>query len=198
MLLQELMNMHDEEIAAGSKVVSKSPGSKGLKGTVLKMNGDNVLVDFGDKQLSVPLNHLRLDELLNSDVKYDVIKDSANKFQTIAKIGDRFITFSAYNDGDQGWDVAFYESKDHHSPHTYGKTGSGDELKVFSMVMASFKEFLDRYHPDVITFTADKDGESDTRAKLYSRIASKYLKGFTGEKFEHGKTTHFRYTKDEE
>lgn len=140
---------------------------------------------------------MKLNELMDSKVPYDVIKDNATKFQTVAKIGDRFITFTAFNDGDQGWDVAFYESKDHHSPQTYAKTGSGDELKVFSMVMASFKEFMDRYHPTMITFSADKDDGSDTRAKLYRRMVDRYLKGWKREEIEHGKTTHFTYIKEE-
>ncbi len=137
-------------------------------------------------------------ELLNSRVAYDVIKDTATRFQTIAKIGDRFITFTAFNDGDQGWDVSFYETKDHRSKMAYGMTGSGDELKVFSMVKASFGEFLERYAPQRITFTADKENDDDTRANLYRRIAHKYLKGWTHSEFDHGNTTHFAYTKDEE
>jgi hypothetical protein len=65
-------------------------------------------------------------------------------------------------------------------------------------VIASFKEFLDRYHPEVVMFTADKDGESNTRAKLYARMAAKYLSGWSEQKTEHGKTTHFMYTKETE
>ena len=145
-----------------------------------------------------------IQELMDSKVQYDVIKDNASIFKTRAKIGDRFIEFSATElgaDGNGGveWDVAFYETKDRNSRLTFARTGSGDELKVFSMVIASFKEFMDRYHPTAISFSADKDGESDTRAKLYARMASKYLKGWKADKIEQGSsnTTQFRYTKEE-
>lgn len=137
-----------------------------------------------------------IQELLNSKVAYDVIKDNATTFRTVAKIGDRLITFTAFKEDENEWDIAFYESEDIHSAVTYRKTGSGDELKVFSMVIASFKEFMDRYSPEIITFTADKDGESDTRAKLYARMAAKYLKGWKADSTDHGNTTHFRYTKE--
>jgi hypothetical protein len=143
---------------------------------------------------------MKLDELLNSKVPYDVVKEGAGLFKTQAKIGERFITFSASlaEDEENAWDVAFYESKDFWTPYTAARTGSGDELKVFSMVIASFKEFLDRYHPEVISFTADKEGDSDVRAKLYSRMAAKYLNGWIGREVKHGNTTHFTYVKDQE
>jgi hypothetical protein len=139
-----------------------------------------------------------IQELLNSKVDYEVTKQNASTFKTLAQIGDRWITFIATKEDEDVWDLAFYESENWNAPLTSAKTGSGDELKVFSMVMASIKEFLDRYSPNTVIFTADKDDGSETRAKLYGRIASKYLKGFTGEKFDHGKTTHFTYTKDEQ
>lgn len=142
-----------------------------------------------------------LQELLNSDVKYDVTIDNAKSFATRAEIGGRTIQFLAMNDGEQGWTIDFAEVEVKNGKdvsHKYGKTNSGNELQVFSMIMASLKEFQDRYHPSIITFTADKDGDSDTRAKLYRRLANKYFKGWKREEFNHGNTTHFTYTKDEE
>jgi len=142
-----------------------------------------------------------LSEILNSRVKYTVTKETAKIFATRAEIGGRDIQFLAVNDGDQGWSIDFAEvdikdGKD--LGHKYGRTQSGSELQVFSMIIDSLKEFESRYHPTMITFTADKDGDSDTRAKLYRRLADKYFKGWKREEFDHGNTTHFTYTKEEE
>lgn len=140
-----------------------------------------------------------LQELLNSKVKYTVTKETAKVFSTQAEIGGRMIHFEAINDGEQGWMIDFAEvvTKNDRVGHNFGRTGSGSELQVFSMIVDSLKEFQARYHPTLITFTADKDGDSDTRAKLYRRLADKYFKGWTRSEFDHGNTTHFTYEKDD-
>ena len=140
-----------------------------------------------------------LQELLNSKIKYIVTKETAKVFSTQAEIGGRTIHFEAINDGEQGWMIDFAEvvTKNNRVGHNFGRTGSGSELQVFSMIVDSMKEFEARYNPTMITFTADKDGDSDTRAKLYRRLADKYFKGWKREEFNHGNTTHFTYTKEE-
>jgi len=141
-----------------------------------------------------------LQEILNSKVKYTVTKETAKTFATQAEVGGRIIQFTAYNDGEQGWSIDFAEvvTKSNRTGPVFGRTGSGSELQVFSMIVDSLKELEARYHPTMITFTADKDGDSDTRAKLYRRLADKYFKGWKREEFNHGNTTHFTYTKDEQ
>lgn len=139
-----------------------------------------------------------LQELLDSKVKYTVTKETAKIFTTQAEIGGRVIHFEALNDGEQGWVIDFAEvvTKNDRTGHHFGRTGSGSELQVFSMIVDSLKEFVARYHPTLVTFTADKDGESDTRAKLYRRLADKYFKGWKRSEFVHGNTTHFTYEKE--
>jgi hypothetical protein len=136
-----------------------------------------------------------LQEILNSKIKYTVVKETANTFVTQAEIGGRLIRFTA-DEMYERWNVEFAEVTTRHK-HNWGRTGSGSELQVFSMVVDSMKEFMSRYHPTVICFSASKDDGSDARVSLYRRLASKYLKGWTREEFDHGDSTEFTYTKDE-
>lgn len=142
---------------------------------------------------------MKLQEILDSKVPYEVVTSTARTFRAKAKIGGRYITFEADDNMNGGWDIQFSETDgDEGSSPAFGKTGRGNELAVFSMVSAAFKEFLDRYHPPAITFTADKDDKgSDTRAKLYRKLLDKYLKGWTRDEIEYRKSTHFTYTKED-
>jgi hypothetical protein len=118
---------------------------------------------------------MKLQELLDSDVPYEVLKSTADSFWTKAKIGDKNIKFSASHDGDR-WYIVFAELGK--SKSYYGKTGSGNEFEDGSFVTSSMKEFLQSYNPQKITFSADKkDGEN--RARLYNKVASRLLKGYT-------------------
>jgi hypothetical protein len=142
-----------------------------------------------------------LNELLDSKVKSEVQTETAGKFVVSALIGDakknneRRIVFSASleEDEENAWEVAFYELKD--GVKTYSLTGRGDELKVFSFVSAALQEFIDRYHPEVFSFSADKDGDSDTRASLYKRLMDKNLKGYEGTQTKMKSSTMFSYTR---
>lgn len=136
---------------------------------------------------------MRLDEILTTNAPFEVVQSTAKKFITRAKIGDRFIQFIAFDDGEQGWDITFEElvAPDDKRP-SYRKTGSGEQFKVFSMVAASFREFLDRYQPVMITFTAEKEG-GDNRARMYRKLTDKYLKGWDATEIDGGSAIHFTY-----
>jgi hypothetical protein len=139
---------------------------------------------------------MKLDELLDRKVAYEVLRDKPDLFVTKATIGERDIVFSAEQfAGDDGlyWGVAFEEHRD--GDHTYAATGSGDEFKVTSMVAASMKEFLQRYSPERVTFSAEKTGPDDPRVAIYRRLADKLLRDYTRSEFDSGVDTSFKYVR---
>jgi hypothetical protein len=86
------------------------------------------------------------------------------------------VTFNAvgeldYNGGrDVIWEIDFSE-KTSQTGITFAKTGHGGEMQVFSFVIASIKELISRYAPNVIEFASHKaDGN---RTKLYQRMLSR-------------------------
>ena len=108
-----------------------------------------------------------LNEVFDSDVNGKVVRKTNNSFITKATVGERDIKFQAMGaDGD--WECDFIEQ----SPtkgDTFGKSGSGNELQVFSFVIESLKLFISMYAPDQVMFTSDKsDGN---RSQLYARMA---------------------------
>jgi len=123
-----------------------------------------------------------LKEILNKNVIYDIVKQNASTFSTMARIGSRDIKFTASINTDDEWAVEFteYQANDRHSKGTYKKTGSGNELEVFSMIKASIEEFIELYNPKEIYFTSEKSNDSDSRSKLYDRMMSRFkIPGYT-------------------
>lgn len=110
-----------------------------------------------------------LNEIFNSDVPGKVTKRTATVFQTRATIGERDIIFDGEGrDGE--WEIAFTENHPK-TGSTFGKTGSGNELQVFSFVLESLQLLISVYAPALVEFTSEKsDGN---RTQLYSRIAKK-------------------------
>jgi len=122
-----------------------------------------------------------INEVFDSDVKGRVIKAGPNFFATSADIGDRTIIFNASIYGHSGsnvWEIDFIE-KTAKGP-TYGKSGSGNEMQVFSFVIESLKELVSRYAPAAIVFNSHKaDGN---RSKLYIRMLSRVSQVLPGYK----------------
>jgi hypothetical protein len=75
-------------------------------------------------------------------------------------------------------DVAFsLKNYTKYSDDPFGKTGTGNELIVFSTVMTIIKDFI-RNDPSInkITFTSEKDEyTSDNRSSLYKKMVKRYL-----------------------
>lgn len=119
---------------------------------------------------------MMLSELFQKPTKYEVIKQSSTIFGTKAMIRDREIRFYAVESerGDfDEWDVSFGEVKKGTKEVTAELTGSGGELEVLGMVKDSIKEFIQRYHPKAIHFTASKSDRS--RASVYERMVKRLL-----------------------
>lgn len=118
---------------------------------------------------------MKLNEILNKKIDYEVVRAVGTLFHTQATINDREIHFSAIDEEDGSWELSFGEKKAG-GKVSYGKTGSGGELEVFSMVKASIEEFVQRYQPEQMHFTADKDGDEkgNTRADVYERLMKRF------------------------
>jgi hypothetical protein len=119
------------------------------------------------------LYDINLDESFDSDVAGKITRATSNTFTTEATIGDRRIIFNAlaYSRGenDTVWEIEFTEKKPGNI--TYGKSGSGNEMQVFSFVINSAKELISRYSPAEIEFGSHKaDGN---RSALYQRLINR-------------------------
>ena len=69
------------------------------------------------------------------------------------------------------WVVYFYRGG------SFENTGQGDQVKIFSTVIAAIKELIDKEDPLVISFAAEKDGsqkDKTSREKLYARLVKKF------------------------
>lgn len=108
-------------------------------------------------------------EVFNSNVRAKLIKNNANAFIVKARIGDRDIKFTAAG-GAGDWEIDFIEQHPEKGD-TFGKTGSGGELQVFSFVIDCVKELIAIHQPDRVSFTSDKSDAN--RTKLYAKISRK-------------------------
>lgn len=148
---------------------------------------------------------MRLDEITESfdtDVKGKLVRATNDLFTTSAEIGGRKIVFNAssYEAGMDTnpvtiWEIEFTE-RSPTSGTTYGKSGNGSEMAVFSFVIESIKELVSRYSPEEITFTSHK--EDGNRSSLYSRIARRIkIPGYKLAPVDSvGPSDHFRIVRD--
>lgn len=122
---------------------------------------------------------VQLDELMNSSVPYKTVSDKPKVFTTMADIGGRQLVFMALYDGPfdlhgnsvSAWSVDFSDHTD--DKVSFSLTGQGNEYSVFSFVMASFREFIEKKDPGIIRFKAAKSDRS--RADLYEKMLKRYL-----------------------
>jgi len=137
---------------------------------------------------------MRLDELLNSNVSGKVIKQTENVFITSAEIGNRTIRFSADSYGPEQWEIAFLEQSSSKGD-TFGTSGSGNELQVFSFIVESIKLFISMYAPAEIYFTSEPSEGS--RSKLYARMIKKIsVPGYTNSVVPNTGNHHFQIIRD--
>lgn len=119
---------------------------------------------------------MKLLELFQKKGEFELTKQSSSRFQTKAKINNRVIVFDAVenvsNDAAE-WDISFGEIIQSKKYATAELTGSGGELEVLAMVKDSILEFIKRYHPNAIHFTAAK--EDRARASVYERMLKRLM-----------------------
>jgi hypothetical protein len=146
------------------------------------------------------LYELIIFESFDSDVSGRIVRATADHFTIETELAGRKIVFNAAvnipdevrRDGD--WEIEFIEKKG--TKVTYGKTGSGSEMQVFSFVIACIKELTARYHPASISFDSHK--KDMNRSKLYQRMVQKIkIPGYHPlEKSQTDTTDTFRIVRD--
>lgn len=143
-----------------------------------------------------------LSESFDSNVQGKLVRATNDLFTTSAEIGNRTIVFNAsqFDEGmdiepTSAWEIEFTEKTPGNV--TYSKSGSGNEMQVFSFVIESIKELVARYHPDALVFSSHKaDGN---RSSLYTRMLTRIkLPGYHVDNTESNNYTDlFRIVKDD-
>lgn len=144
---------------------------------------------------------MKLNEILNKKVEFDVVEDTKSIYKTSATIAGRQIVFTAtHNDhaATEGkWEVEFTEMFDDGSDGTHDLTGAGGELEVFAMVKGSIEALIKKHKPELISFTADKRNGKNNRASLYDRFLKRFMiRGYSYERLEGGSRDKFYLEKD--
>jgi hypothetical protein len=144
---------------------------------------------------------MKIFELLDTKVQYEVVRHTATSFWTRAEIGGREIEFRAVkNDEGDGWEIMFAERTPKHLYRngkpighnlSYAATGKGSALSVGTMVVDSLREFIDTYKPQSIDFTAEKS--EPAREKIYARAMSKFFPEYKKDDPGIYDETHMRY-----
>lgn len=161
-LLDRISKMRRAGLEKGGEYSIENLTFKALRNNGFIDKIRNYSVSATDKELSL--------ESLNSQLDYEVTKNTAGVFVARAKIGDREIVFSA-NVGDESttWNVEFYEKKSSEK-RDYSLTGNGGEFKVFSLVVSILRDLIELKQPEVVVFTS----EESNRTSLYKKIAAKF------------------------
>lgn len=144
-------------------------------------------------------SEISLSESFDSDIKGQLVRATPDLFTTEAVIGDRKIVFNASKYEDESdasiWEIEFIEKTPGNA--SYGKTGSGNQMQVFSFVIESIKELVSRYKPSVLEFGSHKaDGN---RSALYRRMLNRIkLPGYSlGDTLSDKHTDIFRLIRDD-
>lgn len=116
-----------------------------------------------------------LNELFKTAPTYTVDKEFADIFLAKSTIGQRDICFKAIrlidtSESHDAWELLFYEQTEH-GRHTFKATGSGQAFEVGAFVVAVLKEFVQRYHPNELLFSAS----GGTRSSIYRKAIVKAL-----------------------
>jgi hypothetical protein len=80
------------------------------------------------------------------------------------------------NEGEEVVEVEFYRN------NSQEVTGEGDAMRIFATVLAAIHQYVKKYKPARLTFSARKEVEQDqnpeSRAKLYNRLVQRYAQAW--------------------
>ena len=108
------------------------------------------------------------------------------------------IIFQPEQDNKQGpvtWEVEFWRNE------YQDITGEGDQFRVFATVLQAINEFVAKYKPINLSFTATKKVEpwqkSMSRANLYDRLVQRYARasGYRAFRADTGNNVHYELVK---
>lgn len=115
-------------------------------------------------------------------------KSEHGDYDTLIKLPDGTnLSIMFNNQGDDEYQVEFYRN------NSQEVTGEGDAQRVFATVLNSIQKFIKKHKPWRLTFSASKESDADSansesRAKLYDRLVSRYAKAWGYEAYseDHG------------
>lgn len=118
---------------------------------------------------------MRFLELFDRQISFDVITMTDTVYEAVATVNDRSIRFAGTDSRRNFWIVEFVEETAKGVTHKL--TGSGGEFEVFGVVKKMMDDFISKYDPKEIRFSASKKDAS--RAKLYASLLKRYVpKGY--------------------
>jgi len=114
---------------------------------------------------------------------HEETNDSGN-FLVTKTIGDRDITFMAVSGARNTWEIVFHEFDPKKGETSMKKTGSGNEVAVFTFVMNSLRRFVEKHDPKEIHFDAEVSDEN--RVGLYRRMIERFGDNYWSREFKVG------------
>ena len=122
--------------------------------------------------------------------------DHGNDHDALVLLPDgTYLTIMFNEDDEDQYSVEFWRG------HSQSVTGEGDSQRIFSTVLAAIAEFIKKYHPRSLAFTAAKEDESEettnSRTKLYDRLVQRYASGlgYRVDRWESGYGVNYELTK---
>jgi hypothetical protein len=106
-------------------------------------------------------------------------------FEVTKQIGGREITFTVEKDLGVRYVISFSEDSEQTESgekSNHGLTGSGNEIEVMSFVMACMREFIQKFNPKAMEFSAFKTEQS--RVQLYKRMIKRFANDFDTQEVE--------------
>lgn len=126
---------------------------------------------------------MKLTELFD---KFDLSKAntfaSSDEYVVNTIIGDNRIEFGATKSPARNtnrWNIDFHSS-DSDEYRTYSMTNAGNQFEVMQFVMTCVRNFIEKYDPDVIIFSASKTEKS--RVNVYDRLIKRFGKDYVVKK----------------
>lgn len=125
---------------------------------------------------------MKLTELFDKSMPFEVVVDNTLRWivETEVKVGDktRKLSIECFKEHDEEyfWNIAFTMDGEH------DLTGDGNEIAIFGTVVNALERFKKERNPDRVCMSA----KEDNRAKLYKRMLTRALKGWTVESLKVG------------
>lgn len=137
-------------------------------------------------------------EVADKIVPYEVTAATERRFKAEATIAGRkirLICALASEEHDQ-WDVEF-EEEPPDGRWSVNAKGSGGEFEVAGFITSALREFITRYEPSMMSFSAAKgsgknqSGMDDTRSNVYLKILQRKFSDFDVQERDKGVATVF-------
>ena len=134
-------------------------------------------------------------EAFDQPYKSKFEKSEYGDVDVLTKLPDgTYLSIMFDDEGDGEYQVQFYRN------NSQSVTGEGDAQRIFATVLAAIQQFIKKYKPWRLTFSASKDPDeaknTESRAKLYNRMVQRYAKAWGYEDYaeDHGDQVTYELT----